>query len=197
MLENAQFKLLTIWREGRLYYQFSVDRYPKAVAAARDGGQGTPVASPQFTILFLDRNRFRLFEHSIALTAMTKEVDLQGKVAGLSASGDTPIDPELYGQAALWDFTWNFATAAAEPPRPSSRAGSPVAAGKAPKPEWRDLSRWATLKRGMSRQEVRRILGEPTRIEEMTSITFWRYGDPKGGVVAFNSTGTVSLWLEP
>lgn len=57
----------------------------------------------------------------------------------------------------------------------------------------RDIANWRRLRAGMSYDDVREILGEPTRING-GGVAFWSY--PRGGQVSFVS-GRVSSWQEP
>src|SRR5690606_27825970 len=41
--------------------------------------------------------------------------------------------------------------------------------------KWRDLRNWRQLRRGMTMDEVRALLGEPERVDAMGGVaTFWR-----------------------
>ena len=57
---------------------------------------------------------------------------------------------------------------------------------------WRDLANWRRLRRGMSMNDVRALLGEPERVDA-GFITFWRWPD---GDVHFVD-GKVDGWSEP
>lgn len=59
---------------------------------------------------------------------------------------------------------------------------------------WKSKANWRKLKRGMSEDDVRALLGEPERIDG-GSITFWRY--PTYGVVRFFMREGVHGWDEP
>ena len=66
-------------------------------------------------------------------------------------------------------------------------------------PAWRLREIWRTkLKWGMSKDQVRAILGEPDRIEA-TSLggDVWYYGYPGGGTVSFDKNGALRMWSEP
>jgi hypothetical protein len=58
---------------------------------------------------------------------------------------------------------------------------------------WKSLSNWRKLTTGMNYDEVRKILGEPHRIDG-GSVAFWRYEN--GGEATFNRDRLFS-WLEP
>ena len=58
---------------------------------------------------------------------------------------------------------------------------------------WKSLASWRSLKNGMSYDEVRSILGEPTRIEGGT-LARWYYSN-RADVTFFNDK--VENWSEP
>ena len=58
--------------------------------------------------------------------------------------------------------------------------------------KWRDLANWRRLRRGMSMDQVRELLGEPERVDA-GYITFWRW--PDGDVNFIDSK--VDGWSEP
>jgi hypothetical protein len=63
---------------------------------------------------------------------------------------------------------------------------------------WRSQANWRTLKRGMSQDEIRRVLGEPHRVDVLgPSLTIWYYNYPSGGRVNFNNRGALEGWSEP
>ena len=57
---------------------------------------------------------------------------------------------------------------------------------------------WRSLKHRMSKDDVRRILGEPERITEFSlgSESTWYYGYPLGGQLTFYGD-RLSSWSEP
>ena len=59
---------------------------------------------------------------------------------------------------------------------------------------WKDRSQWRKLQRGMSEDDVRRLLGEPGKVSVARSYEFWYYA---GGDVAFDKKGRVDSWDEP
>jgi len=58
---------------------------------------------------------------------------------------------------------------------------------------WKNLTNWRSLKKGMSYDNVRQILGEPGRIQG-GSFTFWIYPD-RGSVTFYNDR--LDSWTEP
>ena len=58
---------------------------------------------------------------------------------------------------------------------------------------WRCGLQW-----GMSRYQVRELLGEPDRIDVLRAMgECWHYGYPPGGMVWFSPVGEVTSWFEP
>tara|TARA_Y100001970_G_C14050914_1_gene758883 strand:+ start:740 stop:1045 length:306 start_codon:yes stop_codon:yes gene_type:complete len=58
---------------------------------------------------------------------------------------------------------------------------------------WENKSNWRKLKRNMSKDNVRKILGEPERITQSSNFTYWTY---KKGKVTFY-TEKLDSWTEP
>ena len=62
--------------------------------------------------------------------------------------------------------------------------------------KWNNRQNWRKLERGMSKAEVKQILGEPDRIDA-GSVTYWHYSDIfTSGDVTFMD-GKVYGWSEP
>ena len=65
---------------------------------------------------------------------------------------------------------------------------------KAQNPEgWKDLTNWRSLKKGMSYDDVRMLLGEPSHIKG-GSFTFWQY---KNASRAVFYEDRLDSWTEP
>jgi hypothetical protein len=62
---------------------------------------------------------------------------------------------------------------------------------------WRELRNWRSLRKGMSRFEVMRLLGEPGKVSDYYSFERWEYPDALGGRVNFDSGGSVAGWRPP
>jgi hypothetical protein len=69
----------------------------------------------------------------------------------------------------------------------SAQSSTPAPAGK-------DRSQWRMLHRRMSKDEVRKLLGEPDRISVSRFYESWDY---LGGSVTFDGKGRVDFWSEP
>jgi outer membrane protein assembly factor BamE (lipoprotein component of BamABCDE complex) len=64
--------------------------------------------------------------------------------------------------------------------------------------KWRDLQNWRRLRRGMSMDEVRTLLGEPGRVVSYGAVgTIWHW-DSGGAEVRFDgSSEKLAAWSEP
>jgi hypothetical protein len=56
---------------------------------------------------------------------------------------------------------------------------------------------WSRLRRGQSRADVLRILGEPGRIVAYAGFERWEYPDLRGGRVNFDDRGRAMGWRPP
>jgi len=69
--------------------------------------------------------------------------------------------------------------------------------------EWLNTDNWDRLEEGMSKEEVREILGEPrsTRRLFWSGDEIWRYGGiiphKSNRMVSFNSDGELTGWIVP
>jgi hypothetical protein len=61
---------------------------------------------------------------------------------------------------------------------------------------WKDKANWRKLTKGMSKNDVTHLLGEPTRINSGGILDFFYYGE-RGGRVQFTEAGGVDGWSEP
>jgi hypothetical protein len=62
---------------------------------------------------------------------------------------------------------------------------------------WQDPARWEQLRRGMSRFDVFRILGEPGKVSSYDGFERWEYPDLLGGRVNFDDSGALLGWRPP
>ena len=74
-------------------------------------------------------------------------------------------------------------------PSPPTSQAAPTGA------PWKDKQNWRRLQRGMSRDAVVRILGDPETIRKYSSFETWHY--PLGGHVSFDEAGRITSWFEP
>lgn len=66
-------------------------------------------------------------------------------------------------------------------------------------PVWQEEERWQKLKRGMTEEDVRGILGEPDRTDEGRWLIYWYYGPTREGPqVMFNADSrALDFWNAP
>lgn len=82
--------------------------------------------------------------------------------------------------------------------KPSMVVEKPVVRVEAPAEKWRDKGNWRLLQKGMSKQQVRQLLGEPPHIDASTFPgDRWDYPDVLGGTVQFGNDDQVRGWKEP
>ena len=86
-------------------------------------------------------------------------------------------------------------TIAASRPHGSAEAELQVAAQSAESstPAQTDRSQWRKLQRRMSKDDVRKLLGEPTRVSVSKFYESWDY--PRGNVI-FDGKGRLDSWSE-
>lgn len=101
-LDNSSFKLSTMWREGQLSYQFEMTGFPKSLETSIQHG------NPSFTLSFLDKNGFKLYDHKIIGSDIIRIVDDKGKYAGISSKGYMYLNADTYRKAQTWEITWAF-----------------------------------------------------------------------------------------
>lgn len=64
--------------------------------------------------------------------------------------------------------------------------------------KWQNLANWRRLRRGMTMDEVRALLGEPERVDANAWNTFWYWASPGGPDVYFDSQSSkLDGWSEP
>jgi len=64
--------------------------------------------------------------------------------------------------------------------------------------KWRDLANWRQLRRGMSMDQVRALLGEPERVDAYgEAFTIWSWDSGSANVRFDGSSDKLSAWSEP
>ena len=74
----------------------------------------------------------------------------------------------------------------------ASAKAAPVGGGDG----WRDKANWRKLKRGMSKEDVKILLGDPAKITEVADQSWWYYGSVPMAKVEFGPGGVIG-WAEP
>lgn len=95
----------------------------------------------------------------------------------------------VFGSAVCFVASGAFAANRVSRPQSGVQAEQSNAATSA-----RDHSQWRKLHRRMSKDDVKRLLGEPDRISVSRFYEAWEYG---GGSVTFNGRGRLDSWTEP
>lgn len=64
--------------------------------------------------------------------------------------------------------------------------------------DYRNKANWRCLKLGMTKSQVKQILGDPPKQDANAVLgDNWYYPDVLGGRVSFNTSGRVDSWNEP
>ncbi len=62
---------------------------------------------------------------------------------------------------------------------------------------WKNKATWRLLRKGMGKDEVRQILGEPPKIVFNVHYgDIWLYPDMQGGNASFDKEGVLTSWSE-
>ena len=63
---------------------------------------------------------------------------------------------------------------------------------------WRNIENWRALRRGMTEDDVRSILGKPHKVDAGSFLILWYYDYPGGGSVRFSTSNSLlEAWTEP
>jgi hypothetical protein len=107
---NASFS--TEWKDGRLYYQFSVTPTPVLNAArqrsTRQVGATTLLRPPELGIQLFDKDTFKLIEISLPIPDLLGEVDEHGKEQRFSARDSIECSLEKYQSIRSWSLAWRL-----------------------------------------------------------------------------------------
>jgi hypothetical protein len=81
-----------------------------------------------------------------------------------------------------------------QPSQNTAQAQTSIAKGN-----WKNISNWRTgLQKGMTKKQVREIMGEPNKIETYTKLgEDWIYGFQGSGEIHFSPQGVLESWKEP
>ena len=111
-LGKATASLSTEWKEGRLYYQFSMTPTPTLNAArqrsTRQIGATTLLRAPELGVQLLDKDRFKLIEINLPIPDLLGEVDQHGKEQKLSAQDSIECSLQKYQSIRAWSLAWRL-----------------------------------------------------------------------------------------
>ena len=118
-LGDVTASLSTMWREGRLYYQFSITpsqilnaarQRSEAVAPslARDVISGAFVPAPWLSVQLLDSYGFKLIEIKFSVHSLIGVVDEHGKEIRLTANDSVACSREKYASITSWNLAWTL-----------------------------------------------------------------------------------------
>jgi len=63
---------------------------------------------------------------------------------------------------------------------------------------WQELANWRRLRRGMTMDQVRALLGEPERVDASKYYTNWSWGGSgESAMLMFDEGGGLTSWSEP
>ena len=94
--------------------------------------------------------------------------------------------------AGIGYFAWNIYQDNTKPKAPPAKTSQSKPTANQQK-QSSDLSSWRQLKKNMSEEQVRALLGEPTKVDGGT-FAFWHYRS--GGTVTFYND-RLDSWTEP
>jgi len=64
--------------------------------------------------------------------------------------------------------------------------------------KWKDRTIWRKLKIGMTKDQVRQLLGEPRKIDAGSALTYWYYSKETWHCyIRFDSSNRIAGWTEP
>jgi hypothetical protein len=184
-LGGLRTEVATMWRDGEMHYKVEAAGPAGLIEKLRQGD------GAKFSFGFSDSNGFELFEHEVEFREFSKRVDKTGELSGLSWRGSRSVEPDVYVRAATMEVGWARITLdRGEEPSSRTRFSAPLE-------PWRSRAAWRMLRKGMSKDGIRSILGPPTKIETFSFGTWWFYGYPVGGRVDFDHDDFVEAWSEP
>jgi len=121
-------------------------------------------------------------------------------IAGLTLLGAASGDPQSIAElvSRIDSLEGTVAQLEARVKKLESPGGGVTRPRTKASPKWQDKASWRRLQKGMSKEDVRTILGEPGKID--TTLFFmekWYYPSISGGRVIFDEKGIVKGWSEP
>jgi hypothetical protein len=110
-LKNAKFDLTTKWQDSIVYYKFSMSDYPTEKENDKYSDKiNSPYHSTKgaLTIILLDDNGFKIRDKQIEFNKMTRTIDNDGKLIGLSVNDSFYMSADDYRKIKYWEITWYF-----------------------------------------------------------------------------------------
>lgn len=92
--------MLTMWRDGKLFFQMSLSPAPKP--SVRAWGIGLT----RFRIDFLDAAGFNVVDEPIPISNTVNALDPQGKSASFEVNWSIPMSQQAYESISDWTITW-------------------------------------------------------------------------------------------
>lgn len=203
-LDSARFSLKTSWQDGLLRYQFTVRGSSRFFRALQSSREENP-----FTIELLDADGFRLQRREVLRSRMRQSVDDRDSTVAYSWQDSDAMSASEAKSLSKFDVLWRISVErprASSPPAPVRRTPSPPSRPYDAE-RWRSLSSWRDLSENITDDSVRKLLGEPTVIEDpagrwvndsfVPTMLIWRYGSSLPGYVVFDTRMRVVRWSVP
>jgi len=222
-ISNTKLHMRTVGRSGSVFYQVDVDGYPPVVRRSRETAAqaGFNIEFLDKDGFRLSQHRLPLTEMIAAIgpdgepgglswkgdEVMSADTYRRASIWDVSWSGFAPEPPTEHSIPLLPPARPRKQQTATPDRRHGSRPtitdSQPlpppptVTPDRQPEPRWKDVSVWRSLKHGLSKDDVKRILGEPSKVADFGALVTWYYGYPVGGQVTFRENGSVQSWIEP
>lgn len=97
---NSSAALFVKWRDGKLYYSFSVLTFSEIISKGKSSGNAS------FTISLVDRDNFEIKNINLELTRMVKTVNEQGKGQSLTYVSSVPMSYSDFKEISSWELFW-------------------------------------------------------------------------------------------
>ena len=103
--EKSELHLSTIWTNGQLSFQLRLAGYPSELKNAMDGAARS---LSSITLIFLDAHGFKVFDHQIFLSSVSRNVDDKGQPIGVELQDNFYVSADDYRRAKHLQASWNF-----------------------------------------------------------------------------------------
>jgi hypothetical protein len=92
---------MTMWRDGKIFFQAYMEPVPRPTAATYG------IGLTRFRILFLDQNGFQLVDEAVPFSNLVNVSDTAGKkIVGQQISWSLPLSEQAYRSITDWSVTW-------------------------------------------------------------------------------------------